>query len=307
MARLRLGELFGIGFRSVSRYTGTVLSVFVVQSLVALAAMLAMTVVLANQFSHLPMFDEAVDGNLDALFWCIWTGRMSLFPLLGIALGAVLVWQLASWFLVGGLIGVFSQKPEGRADTARTFGAHGASTYLTYARLFVCALPGYALSLIALLIGVGAVFDRIKYALTIPQLVGPLVLAMIPGVVLYHFFSTVTDYARIELSLRGESHEPGVVKTYLRTLWWVLRRPLTLVHAGLGWVMFFLVSLAYMYLAHGHPMYGAEGAVTLFFVRQGVALLRMAIHLVVLGGQVELGRTRPLPPRKIEVKPEAKP
>jgi hypothetical protein len=53
-------------------------------------------------------------------------------------------------------------------------------------------------------------------------------------------------------------------------------------------------------------MYGAEGAVTLFFVRQGVALLRMAIKVCVVGGQVELGRTRPLPPRRVEVKSDAK-
>ena len=53
-------------------------------------------------------------------------------------------------------------------------------------------------------------------------------------------------------------------------------------------------------------MYGAEGAVTLFVVRQGVALLRMAIRVGVLAGQVELGRTRPLPARRVEVKVDPK-
>jgi hypothetical protein len=60
-----------------------------------------------------------------------------------------------------------------------------------------------------------------------------------------------------------------------------------------------------MYLAYGHPMYGAEGAVTLFVIRQGVALARMAIRVGVLAGQVEIGRGRPLPPRRVEA-PEPK-
>jgi hypothetical protein len=53
-------------------------------------------------------------------------------------------------------------------------------------------------------------------------------------------------------------------------------------------------------------MYGAEGAITLFVARQGVSLLRMAIRVGVLAGQVELGRTRPLPPRRVEAKVDVK-
>ena len=62
-------------------------------------------------------------------------------------LAAVLLWQLASWFLVGGLYGVLAQLPEGRRDTARCFGAAGTATYLKYARLALCALPGLFLAL----------------------------------------------------------------------------------------------------------------------------------------------------------------
>jgi hypothetical protein len=81
------------------------------------------------------------------------------------------------------------------------------------------------------------------------------------------------------------------------------------VHAGLGWIAIFCVTVAYAYLAQGHAMYGADGAVTLFLVRQGVSLLRMTIRIGVLAGQVELGRTRAMPPRRVvvEVKGDAKP
>ena len=305
-SRLRLGELFGAGVRAVSKYTGTVLAVFVVQSVVALGCMLGIAFLLAQEFSHLPMFDDAVDGDLVAMIWCIKSATSSFLAIGGIMFGAVLFWQLATWFLVGGLVGVFAQLPEGRGDTARCFGASGAATYLTYARLALCALPGFVIALFAFGVGMAVIEDRIEHALTLPQLLGPIVLAALPALLLFHFFWTVTDYARIELTLRHESHDPSVVMTYLRTLIWVARRPVTLVHAGLGWIAFLAVSLAYVYMAQGHPMYGAEGAVTLFFVRQGVALLRMAIHIGVLGGQVELGRTRPLPPRRVEVKVDAK-
>jgi hypothetical protein len=300
---LGLGELLGAGPRAVSRYTGTVLAVFVVQSLVAAACLLAVALVLAQTFSHLPMFDEAVDGSLVALVWCLRYGRESFLAIAGIVAGAVLLWQLASWFLVGGLVAVLGQHPEGRGDTARCFGASGSATYLKYARLALCSLPGYVLVLFLLMTGLGIATPGLEYALTLPQLLVPLGLAVLPALLVLHVLWTVSDYARVELTLRHDSHDPGVVRTYLHSFAYVIRRPITLLHAAVGWLLFLLVTMAYAYLAQGHPMYGTGGAITLFFVRQGVSLLRMAIQVGILAGQVELGRTRPLPPRRIEVKP----
>jgi len=298
-----LGELLGAGMRAVSKYTGTVLAVFVVQSLVATACMLAVALVLAQMFAHLPMFDEAVDGSAVAAVWCLRYGRASFLAIGCLVLGAGLLWELASWFLIGGLYGVVGQRPDGRGETARCFGASGAATYLKYARLALCSLPGYVVALTLLGIGMGLVESRVQYALTLPQLFGPLVLAALPSLLLVHLLWTVSDYARVELTLRHDTHDPGVLRAYLGAFAFVLRRPVTLLHAGIGWLLFLLVTAAYAYLAQGHPMYGAEGAITLFFVRQGVALLRMAIKAGILAGQVELGRTRPLPPRRVEVKP----
>lgn len=300
-----LGELLGAGLRAVSRYTGTVLAVFVVQGLVAAACMLAVALVLVQAFSNLPMFDEAVDGSLVALVWCLRYGRESFLAIAGIIVGALLLWQLASWFLVGGLVGVLGQRPEGRGDTARCFGASGAATYLKYARLALCALPGHVIVLFLLGAGLGLVGPRIEHALTLPQLLVPVGLAVLPALLVLHVLWTVSDYARVELTLRHDSHDPGVIRTYLHSLAYVIRRPITLLHAGLGWLLWLLVTAAYAYLAAGHPMYGAGGAITLFFVRQGVSLLRMAIRVGILAGQVELGRTRPAPPRRLEVKPQA--
>ncbi len=304
--RLRFRDLAGTGGRAVSRYTGTVLAVFLVQSLVAMACMFAIWVVLAQTFAHLPMFDEAVDGDLIAGIYCVRYGKTSFLAIAGIVIGGLLLWQLASWFLVGGLIGVLDQRPEGRTETARCFGASGAATYLTYARLALCEFPGWLLVLFALGFGFNRVAPGFELALTVPQLVGPIILASLPGVLLLHFLWTVADYARVELSLRHDSHDPGVISTYLRSLAYVARRPLTLLHGGFGWLVIVVITLAYGYLAAGHPMYGTDGAITLFLVRQGVALLRTTIRVGVLAGQVDLGRTRPPPPRRIETKVDIK-
>jgi len=305
-ARLRLADLVGAGSRAVGRYTGTLLAVFVVQSLIAVACMLAIAFALAQTFSHMPMWDDAVDGDLVSLIYCLRFGKPTLQASAGIAFGAVLLWTLVSWFVVGGINGVLAQRPEGRGETARCFGASGANTYLAYGKLALCSIPGWFVALFVLGIGIQFASTRIEYAVTVPQLILPLVVAVVPALLILHVVWTITDYARVELTLRMSSHEPSVVMTYLRTTAFVLLRPLTLAHGALGWLAFAAITVGYMYLSQGHPMYGAEGAITLFVIRQGVALARMAIRFGVLGGQLELGKMRPLPPRRIESKAEAK-
>lgn len=299
MARLGLGAMMRAGTRAVSRYTGTLFAMFLAQSVVAAGCIVGVALVLAQAFSHLPMFDEAVDGDLVALIYCARFGRPSLVAAGGLVFGAVVLWQLTAWFLVGGLNGVLARRPEGRGDTARCFGAAGTSTYLKYARLALCSLPGWIVALFVLGAGLSVAAPRIEYALSVTDLIAPLAMSALPALVLLHVMWTITDYARVELTLRHDSHDPGVFATYLRTARYVLGRPSTLVHGALGWVLFALVTAAYAYLAQGHPMYGAEGAVLLFVVRQGVSLLRMAIRVAIVGGQLELGRTRPPPPRRV--------
>jgi hypothetical protein len=305
--RLGLAALLGVAPRAISRHTGTLLAVFVVQTLVALACMGAVAFVLAQTFARLPLWNDAVDGDVVALLWCLRHGKSSLFASGGIVLGALLMWQVVTWFVAGGILGVLANRPEGRGDTAKCFGAAGASTFLAYVRLSLCALPGYLVVAFVLVVAISFALPYAERALTVPQLLGPLALGIVPALVLLLVLWTIIDYARVELTLRGESHQPGVLITYLRTIGYVVRRPMTIVHAGVGWLALVLVSLGYAYLSHGSPMYGAEGAVTLFVIRQGVALARTAIRFGVLAGQVELGKTRPLPPpRAAEAKPDIK-
>lgn len=293
-------ELLAAGVRAVSRYTGTLLAVFVVQTLLTAACILAIAVLLSQTFAHVPMFDEAVDGDLVALVWCVQFGKASFLAIGCVMFGVLLVWQLASWFLVGGLNGVLAERPDARRETARTFGAAGAATYLKYARLALCQLPGWAIAAVVFIGCASVAGPRMEYALTVPQLLGPLALALVPGLLVLHLLWTVSDYARVELTLRHESHDPGVFFTYLHAFGYVVRHPGTLLHAGLGWLVFAIVTAAYAYLAQGHAMYGAEGAITLYFVRAGVTLLRHAVKVGIMAGQIELGRTRALPRRRAE-------
>jgi hypothetical protein len=302
--KLTLGDLVGSGTRALRRYTGTLLTLFVAQTLVALSAMVATAVVLAQVFAHYPTFDEAVDGDLVSLTLCVRFAYTNLLACVGIAFGALLLWQLATWFLAGGVYGVLAQRPEGRAETAKCFGASGAATYLSYARLAACSIPGWLLVLFVFAECTNAMSTRIEHALTASDLVVPLIVILGPVLAILHFLWTVSDYARVELTLRHDSHDPSVIKTYLRSVSFVLRRPLTLVHAALGWVGFFAITIGYMYLSAGHPMFGAEGAVTLFVIRSGVSLARMAIRFAVLAGQTDLGGSRSLPPRRVDAKAE---
>jgi len=299
--RPTLREMLGAGVHGVSRYTGTLLAVHAVMMLVTGAIILAVAVLLSQMFAHLPYWDEAVDGDLVAIIECVRYGRTAFVAIVGIAFGALLLWQLASWFVVGGLYGVLVQRPEGRREVARVFGASGATTYFAYARLAILQLPAYAGVLFVLGTGLGIAAPSIDHALTLPELLVPLVLAILPALLLLHVAWTVGDYVRVELALRQDSHDPGVLRTYARTLGYVVKHPVTLLHGAIGWLVWIAITLAYMYVASGHPMYGAEGAITIFVARQGVALLRVAIRVGILNGQVELGRTRPLPARRTEI------
>jgi hypothetical protein len=301
--RLSLRDLLVLAPRATWRYTGTLLAVFIAQTIVTLGCIVAIMLILTIEFGAMPLWDEAVDGDIVALLWCLKHGAASFVAIGGVVIGAVILWQLTSWFLAGGIYGVLVHRPEGRAETARCFGASGATTYLAYARLSLCSIPGwlFVLTVMGYCVTAAGGMTKLVQALSFAQFAGTLLVMFGPALVLVHVLWTISDYARVELTLRGESHEPSAVMTYVRTVAYVLKRPITLVHSGIGWLAFALVTIIYAYIAQGHPMYGAEGAIALFVIREGVALARTAIRFGVLAGQIELGKTRPLPPMRVKV------
>jgi len=295
-----LGSLIRSGAAAVVRYTGTLLTVFLAQSILAIATMIAIAVVLAHVFSHLPLWDDAVDGDLVALIACLRFASANVLACSGIALAAILLWQFASWFLIGGIYGVLAYRPEGRTETARCFGACGASTYLAFIRVTLCSLPNWFAVALLFAVSFNAAGVRFENALTLSDLIVPLAISIAPTAGLAHLLSTVADYTRADLILRPD-HQHNVLTSYARSFLFVLKSPLTLLHSGLGWLGFAVITAGYGYLASGHPMFGTGGAIALFVIRQGVALARMAIRFGVLAGQLELLRARS--PRRADSQP----
>lgn len=290
--RTTLGALLRAATTAIARYTGTLLAMFVVQSILAGVVLVAIAVVVSLAFSHLPLWDDAVDGDLVALVACLRFASANALAAAGIAFAAALLWALASWFVVGGIYGVLAERPEGRIETARCFGASGAATYLRYARLALWSLPNWLAVAIVLAACTSAAAPSIEYALTMGDLAVALAVALLPALLLFHVLRTVGDYARAALALRLEDHGRGVLATYISSFVFVIRNPLALLHSGLGWIGFAIVTVVYSYFASDHPMFGTNGAIALFVIRHGVALARAAIRFGVLAGQVELAKSR---------------
>ncbi len=294
---MRLADLVAAGWRGCARYTGTLLSVFVTQSLVALICLITVAQVLASVFSHRPLFDEGVRGDLIALVWATRHGASALIASVWLVIGVALMWSMSSWFLVGGINAVLLKNPQGRAATAQQFGAGGSNTFLAYGVITLLTVPFLVLVLFVFGITAGVAIPRMQYALTVPQLIAPLALALLPALILLAVTWTIVDYARIDLTRHRNSHALGPFAAYLRAVRFVITHPLTIGHTLLGWLIWLGIGIGYSYIAYGHPMLGADGAVTLYVIRLGVQLFRMAVKFGVIAGQVQLSQQCPAPIR----------
>jgi hypothetical protein len=294
---LGLGDLMRAGGRAVQRYTGTVLALFVAQGVVAGVSIVAISQVLAAEFSHRPILDEAVDGDLIALLEITRDAPYVVWTSLWIVVGIALLWMVASWFLIGGTLAVLAERPEGRAATARCFGAGGANTFLSFLLLQVFSLVLYVPALFVLAFGMSWASAQMDVALTLGQLLGDLALGLAPGLSCLVVVGTIVDYARAELAVRKSSHELGALVALLRSIAFVLTHPRAIVHSLIGWAIVLALGVGYVWLSHGRAMLGGGGALTILVIRQCLSLLRMAVEVGVLAGQVELGQTRLPPPR----------
>jgi hypothetical protein len=304
---LRLGGMVRAGARDLSEYTGMVLALFLVQVVVTWGAWLVVAQILIAAFAHRPIFDDAVDGDLVA--WLeVLRDHGAVFQAIGmLGVGAVVAWVTISWFLTGGALAVLTERPRGRRETARCFGAGGASTFLVYLRL---GLWSFVLDLLPTLMILGFGLDylreKLEYALTVRELIGPLIVALAPAALYHTFVSTAVDLARAELTLRRPTHERlGATRALFRAFGFVLRRPVAIAHVLLYWAAFVALTLAFVWMAHGRAMLGTSGAMALLALRLGVALCRFALKIGVLAGQVELTATRPPPPRAVATADEA--
>ncbi|HUQ04239.1 MAG TPA: hypothetical protein VM261_17190 [Kofleriaceae bacterium] len=288
------------GVRAVSQYTGMLLALFVVHLFVAWGAGFIIVRILADAFADRPLFDEAVDGDLVALLHVLRNSHAVIHAVGWVAIGAVLAWTVVSWFLAGGVLSVFTERPRGRTDTARCFGAGGATHFLVLARLSLVSALYHLPVLFLFFLGLDHIATSTEYALTTGDLVVPMIVGLLPAALAHMIVSTVIDYARAEIVLRRPTHESlGATRAALRATGYVFRRPVALLHVVLYWLFFAVITLLFARIAHGRAMLGFSGALALLALRQGVALLRLAARIVVMAGQVDLTATRPPPPREV--------
>jgi hypothetical protein len=303
--RVGLAQMLRAGVRAITDYTGTFLGLFLVQVLIAFGAGFTISQILADAFQDRPLFDEGVDGDVAALIEALRNAGATLRAIGWVGFGAVLLWAMLSWFLVGGLIAVLAERPHGRRETARTFGAGGAVHFFALARLGALSLVLQALIFVIALVGLGAVYPRIERALSFGEVLWSLAAGLLPALLLLAVLWTVIDYARVELVLRRATHPRlGALVGFGRAVAFVVRRPIAIGHVLLWAAAFVLVSMLYAWASHGSAMLGTSGAIALLVVREGLALVRMGLKIVAIGGQVELGMTRPPPPRAAKVEGE---
>jgi hypothetical protein len=269
--------------------------VSVVQSLIAGVAIVTVAQIFAAELAQRPLLDDAVDGDLAAVLEIVRWAPEIVAASFWVVFGVVVLWMVVSWFLTGGVISVIVDRPDGRAETARCFGAGGANTFLSFVVLQVVSLVAYLPALFVLALGLAWGAERAEYALTIGDLGTSLGLGAAPGLLALVFAGTVVDYARVELVLRKSSHDLGAIRAFLRAIGFVASHPVALVHALLGWIVAIALGVGYAWLTQGRALLGGGGALTILVIRQGVSLLRMAVEVGVLGGQAHLGLTRPAP------------
>ena len=297
IGRIGLRAMLRAGGRAIATYTGTTFAVFTVQTVVALMCVFVVGSLFVVEFSHHPIFDSAVDGDLIALAEVVRSVPQVFIASWWIVLGIGLLWTVTSWFLIGGIIAVLRVRPEGRSATARCFGAGGADTFLAYLRLSIVTALANIPALFIFVACLAPAAEMITHALTLTELAGGVALAFGPALAFSIIIETITDYARVDLSLSAGYDERGVLRAFARAALFVVRNPRSLLHAVLGWVLIIGVSLGYVGLTHGRDLFGTSGAITIFLVRQSLSLIRVAIKIAILGGQLELGGSNPLPRR----------
>lgn len=288
--RPALGLMLTEGVGVVRRFPGLLLTLYVLELFVSVIAGWLTARILAAAFARMPVFDQAVDGDISALVFAMREWHEIFGIIAWVCIGVVLTYMLLSLYLWGGLNAVLLQRPTKRREVAKTFGAGGAATFYAYLRVFLWSLVPYVIIFIVLAVGLGRAGERLETALTGRDVAAALLPGLLPAMALWWVQSAAVDYARI-----GLSRAPGM--SSWRALWQGYRtvfmdwRPL--VHLLLYVLFFALVTTAFVLFTFGLPMAGTFGAVAMFVIRQLVSMLRFISKIVCAGGQVAYARRRP--------------
>ena len=236
------------------------------QLALAASSGLLVALVLDVRAGDRPWLGRALDGDLPSLITL--ATEPGVGAGLALAVGAPLVVALvASWWIGAGLLGHLGGVP------FRTAAARGLAPF---ARLWLLALVPYTFAIAGLLLAARAGLPRAFEAVDARGLVGPLA-ALVPGLLALLVVAGAVDYARIRVAA-GERRAVHALGVGFRT---VLARPFALAHLAVYAVAWILLALGVACVA---------GLVATLVLRQVAALGRLALRIVVTGGQLVLVR-----------------
>ncbi len=283
---LNLGRMYTHGVDAVRRRPGTVLTLYGANLVFTLAFTLAAAFFLASAFGAHPLFDRGVSGDLAALLSALREAPLVAPALFWTGVALALIYFVASQLLLGGLLErLRDDESLTRAAAARRFGA-GATAHLgRFLRVWLWTWLLWIPALIATGIGFAAGLRGLTSALELGPVVGRLLIALVPALLLGALAGAVGDYARL---LVVSDPELAPRRAVWRALRMVLRRPITLVHFGSYVAAWLLVSGLYVLATSGHPFAGAGGVLLLLAIRQLIALARIALRVAAFAGQQAL-------------------
>lgn len=262
------------GCRATGRRLGLVIGLYLLQAGLAWLVGLVVAITLGRLFSRQPLFDQAIAGDLGALFESLRSHADALSALATTGAVVALAYGVLSLYLTAGLLGALA---------GRGFAPSAARRFWAFVRLWLLALVPYGVSVTVLGFGLGAVGDGLKNALTARDAVSSLPAAL-PGLVLLAVTAGAVDYGRAILILHDDR---GAFRALLGGLRRVLTRAAPLPHYALYLLVWAIVTVAYLFIARG-PWAGAAGALALLGLRQVTSLLRFLSRVVACGGQLEL-------------------
>lgn len=270
------------------RYAGVALSTFVIQLLIASGAGFVAAQMLAAAFARRPYFDAAVDGDVTAWAHLLVTQLEVFRGILWVPLAAALLWVVVSWFLRGGVLRVFAERPDDRAGTMEAFARGGARNFWAYARLGLMSWILYS-SIILPLLGIGISLVQHSLAQTTSLLAwsGYLLLGAAPALAAALLIDTATSLAAVLLDAAPPDGPKRAWASVALGLSLVFARPVLMLHALTGWLAMLLVAGAYMAISFDKPMLGVKGALVLWFLRTATSGVRHFIKLAMMAGQAD--------------------
>lgn len=269
------------GLRALTQYTGMVCMLYFAQAVVAGCALFGVNEILGNAFGHRPRFAEGIAGDVVSLLLAVRAAPSAIWASLWLCLAVTLFWVVFSWFASGGLYGVLVHQPAGRDATSKAFAHAAAENFFAFAVIGLCNWIPLLVAAVALLLGVDAASPKFATAMNTRQLVGPLLLAFGPAVVVIWLTQTATAYARIAVVHARGSWRP--VRAWFRAWRCVLTIPRLGLHSALGALTWLGIGCGYILLVQGHA---CDATVAVVILRYGSLGLRFALKVGVAAGQV---------------------